>query len=107
MEITPHATSLYISWDPPLDSNSAITNYILRHRRLRLGDCVARADTKNPLIDVAPNQTHHELTGLEPYSLYSVKIWVRTVKHKKGQTVTVNATTSAAGKIDVTDALFA
>ena len=48
-----------------------------------------------------------ELTGLEPYSLYSVKIWVRTVKHKKGQTVTVNATTSAAGKIDVTDALFA
>ena len=97
LQITPDARSLYISWDPPLDSNSPIHTYIVRHRRLRLGDCRLRAEQWQPLIDVPPDVTHYELTGLEPYSLYSVKVWVRTVKHKKGQMLTLNSTTLASG----------
>lgn len=95
--VSPRANALYLSWQPPLKSNSDIDKYIVRHRRIRRGDCEPNEMSWTPIVDLLPHQTEYVIAGLEPYSYYSVKVWVRTAKHNKGQQVSVNATTIATG----------
>ena len=106
MLATPNSTSILLEWDPPLAANSAIENYIVRHRQLAIADCNRRISGWNPIYDLPADETSFMLTDLYAYSQYMVKVWVRTERHKKGQQVSKNVTTLAVGEFNVTECCF-
>ncbi len=96
LSVTPYPTSLQLSWSAPLLPNGIITTYQVVHYLSGSSMEAERVDQNT--TDISTTLT---LTGLRPYTSYSVTVRAYTIAGA-GEETSVMGTTEAARKFQST-----
>jgi len=90
------STSLTVTWDAPVHSNSHIMYYVIRYREQQVGSCESGRLVWTPKVDIDPNETIYLIKYLKPFSIYGIRVWAHTTSGK-GQFSTITVTTEPSG----------
>jgi len=95
--VTKSSTSLRLRWSAPSSSNAYVEFYLISYRVRELLACATGPGSWSPLIDVDADRRWLDVSDLQPFCKYEVKLSAYTMAGQ-GQSTVAAATTDAAGK---------
>ncbi|XP_071485064.1 receptor-type tyrosine-protein phosphatase delta-like [Diadema antillarum] len=87
LRITPSATEVHLSWDPPVQSACPLT-YTITYTTQVIDQCLSQLGETHTLSTVT-TRTEYTIRGLRPFSTYSVEV---TTRNSIGQGLPVGST---------------